>query len=138
MATRSIVAKRTTDGITGVSVHFDGHPASRLPTLRALIRRDGAAKVADTILRTPHGWLLLDENQTGDPLDDDDVIVAAGYGQEFVDDLADDNYWSPEMPIPDEVLYIYVLAEDGGIDWAETMFAPAYEALHWQTDPPQS
>ncbi|WP_100514243.1 hypothetical protein [Mycobacteroides abscessus] len=121
-----------------MSVHFDGHPATRLPTLHALIRRDGATKVADTILRTPHGWLLLDENQTGDPLDDDGVVAAAGYGQECIDDLADDDYWTPETPIPDHINYIYLLAEDGSIDWAETTFAPTYEALHWQTDPPQT
>ncbi|TEA09066.1 hypothetical protein CCUG60884_00234 [Mycobacteroides salmoniphilum] len=83
-------------------MHFDGHPETRLPILRALIRRDGVERVVDTIIGKPNGWLTLDENQADESPDDDDVVVVARYGEQFIGEIANSEYWAPGGNVPDE------------------------------------
>ena len=65
MSTRSIVGIKTESGYVARYVHFDGYDDARLPTLKAMINRDGAGKVGTTIMNEGNrgGWSSLDENQ---------------------------------------------------------------------------
>lgn len=88
MSTRSIVGIVTPEspevGI-GVYVHSDGYPEGRLPVLKSLIIKHGAAEVASTILSAENGgWSYLDENYTENYLGDRGAAVP-GYGLKYTD-----------------------------------------------------
>lgn len=149
MGTRSIVAARIGDQIRGVYVHWDGYPEGRLPVLRALIERDGVGQVVDTILGKPSGWSSLSNHQSTELdafLCDGRFLAIEGYGVQYNDEpvqirgesvvQADADYWVPEDHSTDDIWieYIYIINQDGSVDWAASPAAAAFDDLAWQSD----
>ena len=69
----------------GRYAHWDNYPERMVPTLGALVRRDGYAKVLDTLLMRNFSWSIVDEHAKEDASLPNRV---AGYGDTHCD--ADD------------------------------------------------
>lgn len=133
MSTRSIVAFETEVGIRGVYVHYDGYPDGRLPVLKKMINRDGAAKVTATILAIP-AWASLDNDQSLDS----NPFVIEGYGRRFNPEDKDDYFTPNQLQEWWDSEYVYVIhPETGAIRWAAIGVGhegQSWEALEWNSE----
>lgn len=117
MSTRSIAAVETEAGIVGVYVHSDGYPESRLPTYRALIERDGAAKVCETLLTHSHWSYIFGDEEDSYARFENKLVP--GYGAVLETDR---EYWFTPDKLGEwwDSEYVYVIhPETGRIRWAE-------------------
>lgn len=136
MSTRSILAFETEVGIRGVSVHYDGYPQDKLPTLAKMVARDGAPKVTATILAHPD-WASLEEDQIED---DTNPLVVTGYGRRFDDGGA--SYFTPtQLQEWWDSEYAFVMhPETGAVRWVALGIGHqglTWEDLSWRTDVPE-
>lgn len=96
MSTRSVVALPRDGGWEGRYVHCDGYPEARVPTLLALIERDGLDAVIEEVIEENYGWSYLDENQTRSMHEiyrDGRFISRPGYGVAYTEEQAGSDRW---------------------------------------------
>lgn len=122
MSTRSITGIKTESGYVGVYVHFDGYDDARLPTLKAMINRDGARKVGTTIMEQGNrsGWSTLDENQavTSDRSEPERWGVVEGYGTAYRDSEVEKPLRYEDVKDDVFIEYAYFIdMETGDIIW---------------------
>jgi hypothetical protein len=91
MSTRSVVALPLDGGWKGRYVHSDGYPEARVPTLLALIERDGIDAVISEVIEENYGWSYLNPDQTRSMHEmyrDGRFIPRTGYGVAYTLDQA--------------------------------------------------
>jgi hypothetical protein len=139
MSTRSVVYANTEKGIQGVYVHSDGYPEWALPTLHALIAREGTAKTVATLLGRPSGWSHLETNQTEEMhsmYQDGRFEAVPGFGVQYTD--VDNQGETEYRGITNrgwDIEYVYVFGPDDTILWAPDTHE-SWDDLNWQTSEP--
>jgi hypothetical protein len=95
MSTNSVLAVPNGDAWRGRYCHWDGNPQSKVPTLRALIERDGIDQVIKVLTEEHHAWSVLrasygetDEEDRGEGYQD-----VKGYGSAYADEDRNDDVW---------------------------------------------
>lgn len=63
MSTRCVIARQTGDEWQGRYLHSDGYPTSRVPSLLALVERDGVERVTEMLVDTYAGWSVVRPTQ---------------------------------------------------------------------------
>ncbi len=96
MSTRSVVALPRDGGWEGRYVHCDGYPEARVPTLLALIERDGLDAVISEVIEENYGWSYLNPDQTRSMHEmyrDGRFIPRTGYGIAYTYEQAGSDRW---------------------------------------------
>lgn len=119
MGTHALVGGVTADGEKlGVYVHYDGMPDYMLPALRAMVERDGAAEVIDTLLAaTSGGWSYLSHEYVADR-DGRGFEPVDGYGVRFNDSPGRDPQ-PAETATGGFLSYVYFVTREGEVEWAQ-------------------
>jgi len=125
MSTRCVVGIISESGKVGRYSHWDGYLDAKLPTLAAIVARDGATQAGNMLMAQDRGgWSSLDENaslvQESTLGGRSEIIV--GYGEAYRD-------VEPQKPIT------FVEAEaDGMIEYAyfvDVRMGVTYGDIHW-------
>lgn len=91
MATRSVVGRYVGDTAwIGRYVHWDGYPASMVPTLLDIVLRDGIDKTLDTLIWKNYSWSSLFGSDTPEYAKLDSETYVEGYGERHLDTKSSD------------------------------------------------
>lgn len=91
MATRSVVGRFIGDTAwIGRYVHWDGYPASMVPTLLEIVLRDGIDKTIDTLIWENYSWSSLWGSDMPDFVKVDSPTYVKGYGEKHPDSKSSD------------------------------------------------
>ncbi|MFJ9979333.1 hypothetical protein [Streptomyces cyaneofuscatus] len=147
MSTSSYIARPTPNGYTGIYVHFDGGPSSKLPLLLAAyehhFRQDLAAMTRHLVDDVAIGW----EELGSDLLDGaPPEIVAALTGGEHWPSSTLDNLVTPDGSPPTRMTVTETTAAEQDLEWVYVLRPEGIEVIPaqrfssgpliaWGTDP---
>ena len=118
MATRSLVGTYTPTGTWRARyVHWDGSPASMIPTLRSIIGTAGANRAVRVLVEDhPYGWSSLDPaTKEARPGHSGEHTVVPGFGYAYTEanGMGDAAYTADDDPSDAEYAYIIMRNPDG-------------------------
>jgi hypothetical protein len=130
MSTRSLIGTPNGDGFRGRYKHSDGYPSGTLPDLLALVKRDGAAKVVQTLTVDHYGWSALYTEQeppeySVNTLEDERFEWVPGYGIAYTDTVIEGFRGEPYQQVTADEWLGYGPGDDS---WRDSEWAYVIDA----------